>query len=74
MRRTIITGGASLVLHTLAVLWIPAYRELVFDAGAFLIQTHHMEDIPQVVLAGFLAIGALVVALGVIAERSWRYL
>jgi hypothetical protein len=73
MRKTILAAGASFAFHTLAVLWLHPYNELVFNAGLLLIPSHHIEDIPQVILAGFLAIGAVAVAIGVIIERSWKY-
>jgi len=67
MRTYASVGLAAVALHIAATLLLPLYRHLLTGIGGWFVHATDIADIPELVLAGFLTLGGLLLlaALGV---------
>jgi len=69
MRRTLAAAAIALGLHTLAFLFLEAYRDLAFRAGRLFCHATDIADIGCVVLAGFFVLAIVATVAGTLLER-----
>jgi hypothetical protein len=74
MRRTLAAAAIALGLHTLAFLFLEAYRDLPFRAGRPFCRATDIADIGCIVLLGFIVLAIVAVVAGILLERLDRVL
>jgi hypothetical protein len=76
MRRMVAAAGVALGVHTLLFFLWDRYSQIVLSVGAVLTHGNDIADLPRLMIAGFIALGAVAVILGILLERLdhllWR--
>ncbi len=65
-------AGASLAVHTLLVLLVVGYRELIFDVGRLFVHSNQFEDMADIIGVGFGVASILAIGLGAILDYLVR--
>jgi len=73
MRRTLAAAAIALGLHTLAFLFLEAYRDLAFRAGRPFCHATDISDIGCIVLPGFIVLAIVAAVVGILLERLDRH-
>ena len=74
MRRMLTAAGIALLLHTLAFLFLSAYRDLAFNVGRTFCRSTDIADIGCILLFGFIILAIAAAAVGILLERLDRIL
>jgi len=76
MRRMVAAAGVALGGHTLLFFLSDRYSQLVLSVGGVFTHGNDIADLPRLMIAGFIALGVVAVALGILLERLdhvlWR--
>ena len=76
MRRMISAAGVALGLHTLLFFFWDRYSQIVLSVGRVFTHGNDIADLLRLMIAGFIALGAVAVVLGILLERLdhllWR--
>jgi hypothetical protein len=72
MRRTLAAAAIALGLHTLAFLFLEAYRDLVFIAGRPFCHATDIADVGCILLLGFIVLAMVAAVVGILLERLDR--
>jgi hypothetical protein len=67
-------AGTALLLHTLAFLFLSAYRGLAFDVGRPFCHATDIADLGCILLLGFIILAIGAAAVGILLERLDRIL
>ena len=68
-RRIYSAAGGALTIHTLAFFAVDRYRQLLADVGDLFVHARDVSDLPELLLIGFVLLGAGAVAVAVLLER-----
>jgi len=65
-------AGVALTVHTLAFFALDRYRQLLADVGDLFVHARDVSDLPELLLIGFVLLGAGAVAAAVLLEH-WLF-
>ena len=74
MRRMLTAAGTALLLHTLAFLFLSAYRDMAFNVGRPFCHATDIADLGCILLFGFIILAIGAAAVGILLERLDRIL